>query len=380
MSNTTRYPGLLAAGPLRIGGLCVPLPLVQGGMGVGVSLAELASAVANQGGIGVISAAIISRTPRYAGRGLSDAEALKLEIRRARGMTKGVIGVNIMMALSDNEALARAAAEEGADILFVGAGLPLTLPGCIPEGSKTKLAPIVSSGRAAALLIKWWKDKYGRLPDAFVVEGPLAGGHLGFKLEEIFEPRMRLEYLTQATLQETKKVKDGGGPDIPVIAAGGIFTGADIRAFLELGAAAVQMATRFVATRECDAPEAFKQAYVACAKDDIIIVKSPVGMPGRALSNAFMARVGLGQASPVRCRYHCISSCARDKSPYCIADALLCSLSGGTQDGLVFAGANAWRVDKMTTVPELIGELDREYTESLDGARDTRLPERIATL
>lgn len=355
---------LRSRGPLRIGELEAPLPIVQGGMGVGISMAGLASAVANEGGIGVISAACIGRTPAYEGKGLNDAQALREDIRRARQLSKGIIGVNIMVALMNFEELCRAASDEEVDIIFAGAGLPLALPAYVRPGSRTKLVPIVSSGKAAALLTRWWHEKYGRAPDAFVVEGPMAGGHLGFKAENIFDPAFGLDRILPEVLAFTDQLHQSGGPQIPVIAGGGIFTGEDIRKYLDLGAQAVQLGTRFVTTDECAAPDAFKQAYLDAAQDDILIIKSPVGMPGRALKNDFILAMEAGQTSPVRCRYHCIITCKRDKSPYCIADALLASLDGNTQEGLIFVGANAWRLDKVQSVKALIKELEDEYAQA----------------
>jgi nitronate monooxygenase len=346
---------LKARGPLTIGRLSVPLPIVQGGMGVGISLSGLASAVANLGGIGVLSAACISRTPRYAKEKITDEEALTREIRRARSFTDGVFGVNIMVATANFDTLVRAAAEEEADIIFAGAGLPLKLPGLLPKGSKTLLAPIVSSAKAAMLLIKWWGDKYGRVPDAIVAEGPLAGGHLGFKPEQINDPAFSLGSILDPIIQAVRP--------IPVIAAGGIYSGGDIKQALDAGANAVQMGTRLVATEECDAPDAFKQAYIATKKEDIVIVQSPVGMPGRALSNDFLRSVNAGTTAPTACRYHCIQSCARQKAPYCIADALLNSLKGTAQEGLLFAGANAWRIKEILPLKKLFNRLDDEFSK-----------------
>ena len=354
---------LRGRGPLRIGDLFAALPIVQGGMGVGISLAGLAAAVANEGGIGVISAACIGRTPPYESTGMNDAQALREDIRRARHLSKGIIGVNIMVALMNFEELCRAASDEEVDIIFAGAGLPLSLPAFVRPGSCTRLVPIVSSGKAAALITMWWKEKYGRLPDAFVVEGPMAGGHLGFKAENIFNPDYSLDKILPEVLAFTLQLRQSGGPLIPVIAGGGIFTGEDIRKYLDLGAQAVQMGTRFVTTLECDAPDAFKQAYLDAAQEDILIVNSPVGMPGRALKNPFIVAMQSGHTSPVRCCYHCITTCKRDKSPYCIADALLASLGGDTDKGLLFVGANAWRLDKVLSVRDLVRGLEDEYAD-----------------
>lgn len=358
------YPNLSRFGPLVIGGKTVPLPLVQGGMGVGISLAGLASAVANQGGVGVISAACVNGTPRYAGKNLSSSEALRQEIRLARSLSSGAIGVNIMVALRDFEVLCRATAEEGADFIFAGAGLPLKLPEFIPASSQIKLVPIISSAKAAALICRWWKEKHNRYPDAFVLEGPLAGGHLGFKPEQISDPTYQLENLLVEVLNFTRQLKENTGVEIPVIAGGGIYSGEDIYRYLSLGAAAVQMATRFVGTHECDAPLPFKQAYMDCQPEDLEIIHSPVGMPGRAIANPFVRSVDAGEKHPKVCRYHCIITCQRDQSPYCIADALLLSLSGDASDGLVFAGANAWKVTELVSVPQLIATLDQEIAHA----------------
>lgn len=351
--------------PFHIGNLTAKLPIVQGGMGVGISLSGLASSVANEGGIGVISAACIGRTPRYESQKINDEQALTEDIGRARKLSSGVIGVNIMVALTNFESLCRAASKAGADIIFAGAGLPLSLPSFLDKDSKTKLVPIVSSGKAATMIARWWREKYNRLPDAFVAEGPMAGGHLGFKSSQIHDPDFTLEKILPDVCAVARDLSQTGGVHIPVIAAGGIFTGGDIDKYMELGAEAVQMGTRFVATTECDAPESFKQTYVDSKQEDILIVQSPVGMPGRALKNSFINKMEQGETSPVSCRYHCITSCKRSKSAYCIADALLRSLSGNTQEGLIFVGTNAWRIQKVQSVRELIKELKEEYIQAM---------------
>ncbi|NLC33177.1 MAG: nitronate monooxygenase [Clostridiales bacterium] len=350
--------------PFHIGNLVAKLPIIQGGMGVGISLSGLASAVAKEGGIGVISAACIGRTPRYESRKISDEQALAEDIQRARKLSAGVIGVNIMVALTNFESLCRTASQQGADIIFAGAGLPLALPSFIDKDSKTKLVPIVSSGKAATMIARWWKEKYHRLPDAFVAEGPMAGGHLGFKSSQIHDPDYTLDKILPDVCAVAGELSQSGDVHIPVIAAGGIFSGDDINRYLELGAEAVQMGTRFVATTECDAPDSFKQSYVDSKQEDILIVQSPVGMPGRALKNSFIKKMEQGETSPVSCRYHCITSCKRSKSAYCIADALLRSLSGNAQEGLIFVGTNAWRIQKVQSVRELIKELKDEYLQA----------------
>lgn len=342
-----------------MGGLRPVLPVVQGGMGVGISLAGLASAVANEGGIGVLSAALIASTAKYAGRGLDDAEALREEIRAARRLTGGVIGVNVMVALRNYRQLVRAACEEGADILFCGAGLPLDLPDIVGVGSAVKLAPIVSSVKAARIILSRWRDRSRRLPDAFIVEGPLAGGHLGFRAGTLDEEGNSLRRLISSVSEEIACLT--GGAPIPIVAAGGIYSGEDIRSALSHGAAGVQMATRFVATRECDAPEAFKQVYLRCQKEDLRVIASPVGIPGRALLNAFVRAAEAGKRAPAHCSRHCLVTCDPRTAPYCISEALLRSAAGDCEGGLVFAGANAWRVDAVVSVAELFKRLEKEY-------------------
>lgn len=349
--------------PLVIGGLTVETPVVQGGMGIGISLSGLASAVANEGGLGVISAAVVGMARKGAATAQDNVAALREEIRRARTMTKGVLGVNIMVALTDFEALAKASAEEGIDVIFAGAGLPLHLPGIVGE-SGPRLVPIVSSARAAKTIAKWWREKYSRIPDGFVVEGPLAGGHLGFKKEQIDDPAYRLEVLVTEVLEAVRPMEEEAGHKIPVIAAGGIFTGADIKRFFSLGADAVQMATRFVATDECDADIAFKNAYVACKKEEIGIIQSPVGLPGRAIVNEFLRSAALGEKHPQSCPFHCITSCKQKESPYCISSALISAYRGKLGGGFAFVGANGWRVEEIVPVKTLFRTLAEEYRQA----------------
>ncbi|MGE4299934.1 MAG: NAD(P)H-dependent flavin oxidoreductase [Desulfovibrionaceae bacterium] len=348
---------------LTIGDVVARVPIVQGGMGVGISLSGLAAAVANQGGVGVIAAAMIGMKESDAGtdpRG-ANVRALRKEIRAARAMTKGIIGVNIMVALTDYDELAEASVEEGVDIIFSGAGLPVDLPKHAPAGSHTKLAPIVSSGRAASILCRKWLHKYHRLPDALVVEGPKAGGHLGFKPEQLDQPEFALEILVPEVLAAVRPFEEENKTKIPVIAAGGVYTGADIHRFLRMGAAAVQMGTRFVATHECDADDAFKQSYVTAKADDMVVIKSPVGLPGRAIGNQFITDVANGLRKPFKCPYKCLKTCDYHTAPYCIAMALTNAKRGKLKYGFAFAGANAYRTTRIISVAELIDELRTEY-------------------
>lgn len=352
---------------LRIGDIRARLPIIQGGMGVGVSLSGLACAVANEGGVGVIAAAGIFMLAPSPTKDFLDSyiRALRNEIRKAREQTKGVLGVNIMVALSNFADLVRTAIEEEIDIIFSGAGLPLNLPQFLQPGSRTKLVPIVSSARAAHVIAKRWAERYDYLPDALVVEGPKAGGHLGFKPEQIDDPAFSLEEILPQVLAEVKQLGERYETEIPVIAAGGIYTGADIDAFLRMGAAGVQMATRFVTTRECDAAEAFKQAYIDSSEEDLVIIKSPVGLPGRAIRNKFIDDVSRGEKKPFKCPYHCIRTCDYEKSPYCIALALLSAQRGDLQHGFAFAGSNAYRAQDIISVKELIRTLLEEYEQAL---------------
>jgi len=350
--------------PLCIGDLTAPLPIIQGGMGVGVSLAGLAAAVANAGGIGVIATAGIGmiEPDLFQHFEAANLRALGKEIRRAKALSpQGILGVNIMVALSNFGELVTTAIAEGIDVIFSGAGLPLDLPQYLPGGGRTKLVPIVSSGRAARIIAKRWTDRYAHPPDAVVVEGPRAGGHLGFKLEQIDDPAYALEALLADVLTEVAPFAVRAGRPIPVIAGGGIYTGADIHRFLELGASGVQMATRFVTTHECDASVAFKEAYLRATPEDLVIIKSPVGMPGRAIRNQFIDDLNAGKKVPFTCPYHCIVTCDYATSPYCIALALINAQRGRMAHGFAFAGDNAHRATAIVSVQELVDTLLAEY-------------------
>lgn len=351
---------------LIIGHLKARLPIIQGGMGVGISLSGLSSAVANQGGIGVIAAAGIGMQERDFASNFngSNIRALKEQIKKAREMTSGILGVNIMVALSNFAELVKAAIEEGIDIIFSGAGLPLSLPGFLNGSRKTKLVPIVSSGKAARILSQKWLQDFNYLPDAIVVEGPKAGGHLGFKVDQIDNDAYALENLVTDVVKQVKPIEEQNGKSIPIIAAGGIYTGQDIFHIMQTGAAGVQMATRFVPTVECDASDEFKKCYIDAKKEDIGIIASPVGMPGRAIINDFIKNSVAGQKKPFRCPYHCITTCEYKTSPYCIALALLNAKRGHLKNGFAFAGANAYRATSIVPVPELIETLKKEYAQA----------------
>jgi nitronate monooxygenase len=355
---------------LHFGDLMARLPIIQGGMGVGISLSGLATAVANEGGVGVIAAAMIGMGEPDVARNPTEANirALREEIRKAKErMTEGLLGVNVMVALTNFADLVRTSIREGVDVIFSGAGLPLDLPKYLkeelPEKARTKLVPIVSSGRAAAILCRKWLSHYDYLPDGFVVEGPKAGGHLGFKADDIDKPEFQLEHILPEVVEAVKPFEAQTGRRIPVIAAGGIYTGADIAKYLEMGASGVQMGTRFVATHECDADQAFKEAFVNARREDVTVIKSPVGMPGRAILNDFIQAVRDGRKKPFKCPFHCVKTCDFTNTPYCIASALVSAKRGLMKNGFAFCGENVWRVDKIMSVKELITGLKQEFDE-----------------
>lgn len=355
---------------LQIGELQAKTPIVQGGMGVGISLSGLASAVANEGGIGVIAGAMIGMTQKDVAQNPLEANlrALREEIVKARARTNGIIGVNIMVALTTFAQMVRTSIENKIDVIFSGAGLPLDMPRHLrelceekKEEFKTKLVPIISSARAATIVAKKWLSRFDYLPDAFVLEGPKAGGHLGFKPEEIHDPAFALDKLLPQVVDAVKPFEDKYGKAVPVIAAGGVYSGADIHKYIELGAAGVQMGTRFVATHECDADIKFKEAYIKAKEEDVTIINSPVGMPGRALYNSFIQQSREGLTKPFKCIFHCVKTCDQEKTPYCIARVLLNAMRGRLEQGFAFCGANVYRIDSILSVHELVESLRKEY-------------------
>lgn len=352
--------------PLKIGDLMARLPFVQGGMGVGISLSGLASAVANEGGVGVISAAIIgfNESDLYTNYREANIRALRREIRKARELTKGILGVNIMVALTNFADMVKTSVEEGIDIIFCGAGLPMELPAMVPAQAKSKLVPIVSSARALKVICKRWLSRFERLPDAFVLEGPLAGGHLGFSRDQLEDPGYRLPKLLDQALEAVRPFERDRGVKLPIIAAGGIYSGQDISDIIGQGAAGVQMGTRFVTTHECDADIRFKQAYMEAREQDLVIIDSPVGLPGRSLRNSFLEDVSQGKKRPFKCPYHCLVTCKQKESPYCIAAALINAAHGRLGRGFAFAGQNAFRGQKLVSVKNLINSMLEEWRQA----------------
>ena len=343
---------------IKIGNKVSKYPIVQGGMGVGVSMHNLAGNVSKEGGIGIISTADIGYKEEDFEINPMEANlrAIGKEIEEARKIAgeDKIIGVNVMEALKNYADIVKECVNQKIDLIVSGAGIPKELPEYV-KGSNTKIAPIVSSLRCCELIVKHWRKKYDYIPDMIVIEGPEAGGHLGFKKEEL-NGENKLENITADVINYIKEIEKETGKEIPVVVGGGIWDSKDIKKYLDLGADGVQIATRFVATNECDASMEFKEAYVNAKKEDIKIIDSPVGMPGRALNNNFIKNVEKDNCKINRC-YNCIKTCNVASSPYCITEALINSVKGNVNDGLVFCGSNVDRIDKIVPVHDLMQEL-----------------------
>ena len=355
---------------LKIGNLNICPPIIQGGMGVKVSGANLASAVANTGCAGIIASVGLGEFKGFPKSEYANInqEAFRSEIRKAKEQTTGVIGVNIMFALSNFDDLVKVAVQEDVDMIISGAGLPLNLPQHL-DGKDIKLIPVVSSARTFKLICKRWKNHYSKIPDAVIVEGPMAGGHLGYTYESIADN-------TASTIEqlvvEIAEVANSYETPIPVIAAGGVFDGADIARFLKLGAAGVQMGTRFVCTDECDAHHDFKQAFIDAGPDDLEIIKSPVGLPGRVIKNDFVKKIIQGKTVPFNCHFHCLRSCEPKKAPYCIAQVLTDASKGKLEESFVFAGSNAYRCNEIVPVKQLVETLSKELAQAISDTQCTQ--------
>lgn len=360
---------------LRIGNLVVNIPIVQGGMGIGISLSSLAGNVSLNGGLGVISGVEIGFNEKdyFKNKKEANIRSIKKHIRKAKEIcNNGVVGINLMVALNNFEEMVKESIKEKIDIIFSGAGLPLNLPKQT-KGTDTKAAPIVSSGRAAALICKTWDRSYQVIPDAIVVEGPKAGGHLGYKKEDLNKPAFQLDKTLKKVLNSIKPFEEKYNRKIPVIAGGGVFNGKDIAKLLKAGASGVQLGSRFVTTHECDASEDFKKTYLECNAKDIKIIKSPVGMIGRAINSSFLDDVNSGIRKQIKCIANCLKPCKPKEAPYCIADALINAQKGNMQSGFAFAGAETHRISKITSVKELMNELVVEAESNLDSNYDMQL-------
>lgn len=345
---------------LVIGDKIADIPIIQGGMGVGVSRSGLAGAVAKEGAIGIISTAQIGYDEDGFENNQAQAniKAIEKHIKRAKKIAngKGLVGVNVMTALKHYREHVRTAAGAGADVIICGAGLPVDLPELVKD-SDCKIAPIVSSERACNIILKMWSHRYDRTADFIVVEGPEAGGHLGYSKEQ-------LEHIEEYDFDEEikkiicakQKYENEYNVNIPVIVAGGVFTREDIKHMLEIGAQGVQIASRFVATNECDASQEYKNMYINAKAGDICIVKSPVGMPGRAVRNRFIERVEKERQKIEKC-YQCLEKCNPADVPYCITKALISAVRGDIDNGLIFCGSNVDKINKIVSVHDLIKEL-----------------------
>ncbi|MCI9644285.1 MAG: nitronate monooxygenase [Oscillibacter sp.] len=356
---------------VTIRGKTLAVPIVQGGMGIGVSLERLAGAVAANGGMGTLSAALCGfREPDFpVDPREADLRALARQVGRAKELAKGagLVAVNVMVAAAQYAASVRTALRAGVDAVVCGAGLPKDLPGLAAEAGNedAALAPVVSGGRSAALICKLWDRRYGRVPDFVVLEGPLAGGHLGFSPQEAREaqagrPRP-LSALLAEVLEALAPFREKYGRDIPVFVAGGVKNGGEMRGYMDQGAAGAQFATRFIATEECDASPGYKRALLNAGAEDVTIVQSPVGMPGRALRSPLIQRVEAGtQPEITRCG-RCLSACDCRTAPYCISKALIAAVEGDWENGLFFCGANAGEVNRLSTVKEQMDQILDEW-------------------
>lgn len=344
---------------LIVGDLEIKVPIIQGGMGVRVSTSSLAAAVANCGAAGTIASVGLppDTAENRADVPKSCREHLLADIKKAKTLTRGVVGVNIMVALSNYEDISRATAKSGADYIISGAGLPLRLPE-YTEGSSIKLIPLISSARGAEVVFRTWKRRYNRIPDAVIVEGPLSGGHIGGNsLSEL-----RAGQLTDlgGSVKEVISVVSAYGKHIPVIAAGGIFDGKDMARFLRLGAKGVQIGTRFIATHECSAAEKYKQLFVDSDEKSLVYIQSPVGMPAKVIRTKFIDEMLQGGRRPISCNYRCLRTCDPEKAPFCIAKALIDAVEGDIDNAVVLASSYVGRIKKIVSVKELIDEITSE--------------------
>ena len=347
--------------PLIIGDLITKLPIIQGGMGVGVSLSNLAGTVAKHGAIGVISAAHAGYMEDDFEKNPTEANlrGLKKHIQRAKEISSnGIIGVNIMVATNYYKEHVKATIEAGADLIISGAGLPLKLPEYIGE-SLIKIAPIVSSAKATNVILKYWYKHFNKSADAIIIEGPLAGGHLGFKKDNLENEILTFDQNVKDIIQELSNFENLFNKKIPIIVGGGIFTSDDVKKYLSLGASGVQIGTRFVATSECDAHINFKKAYISSTANDIELVKSPVGMPGRAIKNKFTQSIK-ENSLPIKKCYNCLIPCNPKTTPYCISEALINAVKGDTDNGLIFCGSNAYKINSITSVKDVLLDLTND--------------------
>ncbi|MBK7260710.1 MAG: nitronate monooxygenase [Rubrivivax sp.] len=373
--------------PLRLGQRDL-LPIVQGGMGVGISAHRLAGSVAAENAVGTISSVDLRRLhPDLMERtghlrvgdeakqaiNAANLEALAREIRAARTLSqgRGLLAVNVMRAVSEYAAAVRTALENGIDAVVVGAGLPLDLPELAQDHPKALLIPILSDARGVALLVKKWQRK-GRIPDAIVIEHPrLAGGHLGAaKVTDLNDPRFDFENVIPQSLDFLRQA--GIEREVPLIAAGGIRSFEDITRLQSLGAAAVQLGTPFAVTTECDAHPEFKRVLAEARDEDVLEFVSVAGLPARAVNTPWLQnylqalpRLEAKTHKKPRCTlaWDCLAQCGlRDGLPgwgqFCIDTQLAAALRGDVKKGLFFRGAGTLPFgQRIVSVPELIARL-----------------------
>ena len=355
--------------PLKIGKYEIKYPIFQGGMGLGISWDKLAGNVSLEGGLGIISSV---GTGYYENRKFIDKElnakpfgsenfystrGLRAVIENARKICGDLpLGVNIMYAANDYARVVKDACEAGINIIVSGAGLPTNLPEFTQNFKEIALVPIVSSAKALRIICKRWLQRYERLPDAVVLEGPLSGGHQGFTYEQCLDPEFSLFNLIP---QVKAEIKEWG--DFPLIAAGGIWDKNDIEKAISLGADGVQMGTRFIGTHECDADIGFKEVLLAAEEKDIELIKSPVGYPARGIRTNLINLVDKRMGPKIQCISNCVSPCQRGKEAkqvgYCIADRLFDAYSGKKESGLFFTGANGYKLKELISVKELMHKL-----------------------
>ena len=353
-----------------IGKYTIEKPIVQGGMGVGISWDQLAGTVSKEGALGVISSVGTGNYEerKYADKVLKDnrpseannfysAKALKVIFENARKICGDKpLACNVLYASVNYDQIVKDACEAGADMIITGAGLPLTMPEAAKAYPDVALVPIVSTAKALRILCRRWKKTHNRLPDAVIVEGPLSGGHQGFKYEECFLPENQLEVILPPVVEEAKN-----WGDIPVIAAGGVWDHDDIVKMIALGASAVQMGTRFIGTVECDAHDNFKQVILDAKEEDIKLLKSPVGYPARGVKTNLQKMIEEHTAPKIACISNCVAPCQRGiearEVGYCIADRLSDAYDGKVDSGLFFTGASGYRLNEITTVKSLIETL-----------------------
>ena len=352
----------------KIGKHIIKKPIIQGGMGLGISWDRLAGSVSREGGLGVISSV---GTGYYQNKSFShkninerpldsanfySSEALKKIFENARKICGDApLASNVLYAINDYGRVVKDSCEAGADIIITGAGLPTNMPEFTKEYPDVALVPIVSSARALSLIVRKWK-RYNKIPDAVIVEGPLSGGHQGFTYEDCFKEEFQLENIVPPIIEEAKK-----WGNIPVIAAGGIWDNRDIQKFINMGCAGVQMGTRFIGTFECDASDEFKKVILSSKKEDIELLKSPVGYPARGVRTHLIDLIDKREGPAIKCISNCVSPCKRGEEAkvvgFCIADRLSDAYLGNRELGLFFTGSNGYRLNEIISVKELMDKL-----------------------